>query len=80
MEKPLISIFNAETQEQITREMNDEEYAQHLIDVEKWEIEQTARLQAESEASALAEAKKEAKAQALAALGLSQEVINLLAE
>jgi hypothetical protein len=34
MTRPLVGIFNVETQEQIVREMNDEEYAQHLIDVE----------------------------------------------
>jgi hypothetical protein len=39
--------------------------------------EETAR---QEEADAAAEAKKAAKAQALAALGLSQEVVNLLAE
>lgn len=33
MTRPLTTIFNVETQEQITREMNDEEYAQYLIDV-----------------------------------------------
>lgn len=32
MTKPLITIFDVTTQEQITREMNDEEYAQYLID------------------------------------------------
>jgi hypothetical protein len=34
MTRPLVGIFNCETQEQIVREMNDEEYAQYLIDVE----------------------------------------------
>lgn len=33
MTRPLVGIFNVETQEQIVREMNDEEYAQYLIDV-----------------------------------------------
>ena len=49
--------------------MNDTEYAHHLIDVAN----------AEEQAAAVA-AKAAAKQQALAALGLSQEVINLLAE
>lgn len=35
MTKPLITIFDVTTQEQITREMNDEEYAQYLIDFPK---------------------------------------------
>ena len=34
MTKPLIAIFNCETQEEIIREMNDVEYAQYLIDTE----------------------------------------------
>jgi hypothetical protein len=38
------------------------------------------RLAAQAEAAAAAEAKKTAKAEALAALGLSQEVIDLLAD
>ena len=33
MTKPLIAIFNCETQEETIREMNDVEYAQHLIDI-----------------------------------------------
>lgn len=33
MTRPLIGIFDVKTQEQIIREMNDEEYAQHLIDL-----------------------------------------------
>ena len=32
MTKPLIGIFNCETQEETIREMNDVEYAQYLID------------------------------------------------
>ena len=34
MTKPLIAIFNCETQEETIREMNDVEYAQYLIDTE----------------------------------------------
>lgn len=34
MTRPLITLFNVQTQEQITREMNDEEYAQYLKDTE----------------------------------------------
>lgn len=33
MSRPMVSTLNVITQEQITREMNDEEYAQYLIDV-----------------------------------------------
>lgn len=32
MTRPLIGIFDCKTQEQVVREMNDEEYAQYLID------------------------------------------------
>lgn len=37
MTRPLVGIFDAETQEQIVREMNDEEYAQYLLDIEPTE-------------------------------------------
>jgi len=37
MTKPLIAVFNCETQEEIIREMNDEEYAEYLIVAEKIE-------------------------------------------
>ena len=74
--RPIITIHNVSTHEIVTREMNDEEYAQHLIDVATVSEE----IAKQAEADAVAEAKKAAKAQALAALGLSQEVVNLLAE
>lgn len=32
MNKPIVNEFNVETQEEIVREMNDEEYAQYLIE------------------------------------------------
>ena len=38
MTRPLIGIFNVATKEQIVREMNDEEYAQYLIDVAESEV------------------------------------------
>jgi hypothetical protein len=69
MTKPIVQELNVQTQELTVREMNDAEYAQHLIDAAN----------AEERAAAVA-AKAAAKQQALAALGLSQEVINLLAE
>jgi hypothetical protein len=80
MTRPLIGIFDVETQEQINREMNDEEYAQYLIDFARAEEELAAEATAKAEADAAAEAKAEAKRQALTALGLSQEIVNLLAE
>lgn len=69
MARPNVCIFNVETQEEVIREMNNIEYEQYLIDKAQGET-----FQAELDA------KKAAKAQALAALGLSQEVVNLLAE
>jgi hypothetical protein len=76
MTRPMVTIFDVLSQEGTTREMNDAEYTQHLIDL-AYSEENAA---AETERRAAAEAKKAAKAEALAALGLSQEVVNLLAE
>jgi hypothetical protein len=38
----MVSILDVETQELTVREMNDAEYAQHLIDVAAWEAKQAA--------------------------------------
>jgi hypothetical protein len=76
MSRPNVYEFNAETQEEISREMNDEEYAQHENDM----AAAAQRVAAQEEAATLAAAKAAAKAEALAQLGLSQEVINLLAD
>jgi hypothetical protein len=76
MTKPKVSELNVETQELVIREMTDTEYEQYLIDISNYEIEK----QKQAEADALAAAKAAAKAETLAALGLSQEVVNLLAE
>lgn len=76
MTRPIVQEFNVQTQELIVREMNDAEYAQNLVDIAN-AAEQAAK---QAEENAAAEAKKAAKAEVLAALGLSQEVVNLLAE
>ena len=47
MTRPNVHIIDIETQEEIVREMNDEEYAQHLIDSAEAE---TARAEAEAAA------------------------------
>jgi len=39
----MIGILNVETNEQVIREMTDEEYAQHLKDVAAWEAEQASQ-------------------------------------
>ncbi len=75
MTRPQIHDFNVATGEVTVREMNDEEYAQHLKDAEDY-----ARRQAEEKAAE--EAKAEAKASALAklaALGLSEEEAKAIA-
>ena len=76
MTRPMISLSDGNTGESVIREMNDAEFAQYELD--KAEAEATEAML--TELNAAAEAKKAAKAQALAALGLSQEVVNLLAE
>jgi hypothetical protein len=74
--RPTIILINAETQEQIIREMNDEEYSQYLIDQEAAESRaaEAAAKQAEIDA---AKAAVEAK---LADLGLDLETIKLIAK
>lgn len=76
MIRPKVGFFDVVTQTESIREMNDAEYEQYLIDVSNAE-EQAAK---QAEETAALEAKKVAKAEALAALGLSQEIVNLLAE
>ena len=80
MTRPIVSILDVVTQELVTREMNDAEYAQYLIDVETSDAKKAEEAAAQAEIDALAAAKAEAKRQALTALGLSQEIINLLAD
>lgn len=73
MTRPKIFEFNLSTQEETLREMNDTEYLEYQLNYEK-------QLAKQAEEDAKVAAKQAAKAQALAALNLSQEVINLLAE
>lgn len=73
MTRPIVKIINIQTQEEVVREMNDEEYTHHLAMVKDAEDKQ-----AEEEAKIAA--KTAAKKEALSALGLSQEIVNLLAE
>lgn len=71
MSRLTITEFNVETQEETVREMNDAEYAQHLVDIEKGNTKR-------AEEDALAAAKAAAKAELLATLNLSQETLDLL--
>jgi hypothetical protein len=76
MTRPMHYEFNVETQEETIREMNDAEFAQYQIDKAESDKQEQLRLEEEAKLAA----KAAAKAQALAALGLSQEIINLLAD
>ena len=70
MTKPLISILDAQTGEEVTREMNAAEFAQYKIDQSAFEIQQ-----AEKETKAQAKATAEGK---LAALGLTTDDLRAL--
>jgi len=72
--KPLISIFNVETQEEIQREMNDEEYAQYLVDKAKWEAQEAERLAEQAQIDAA----KTAVHEKLAELGITPELIEVI--
>jgi NADPH-dependent glutamate synthase beta subunit-like oxidoreductase len=63
MSKPIIKIYDCETNETIAREMNDDEFAQ-------WEADKAQAKVVKAEAEAKAEAKAAAQAK-LAALGLT---------
>lgn len=76
MTKPMIAIFDVQTQQETIREMNDEEYAQHLKDKVRWDSEETERLAKEQQAAA-AKAAVEAK---LAALGLDLDTVKAIAK
>lgn len=65
--KPMIKIVNAETGEELEREMNADELAQY-------EIDQAAELAKQAEA----EAKAQAKADLLAKLGITEDEARLL--
>jgi hypothetical protein len=70
MKRPIISIYNCDTSENIVREMNDAEFAQYQKDVETAQARQ-AQLEAKAEAKAAAQAKLEA-------LGLTVEDLQAL--
>lgn len=67
MTKPMIRIHNSETNEIVDREMNDAEYAQHLVD--------TANKKAKADELA---AKDAARVALLAKLGISADEAALL--
>lgn len=65
--KPTIKIVNAETGEEIEREMNDSEYAQHLLDLADWQKELEIKEQQE-----------QAKTNLLNRLGITEAEAKLL--
>ena len=67
MTRPIIRIHNSETDEIIDREMNDEEYEQHLVHIEQYKIEEGKR-----------QAQAAAKAALLERLGITEEEAKLL--
>lgn len=76
MTRPIVIEVNISTQEQITREMNDVEFAAY----QAAETERTNTIAAQEEADAAAQSKKDAAAAVLAKLGITQEVLDLLAK
>lgn len=74
MSKPIVTEFNAETQETISREMTDEEYSQYLIDKEFFDARATeaAAKQAEIDAA------KAAVHEKLSELGITPELIEVI--
>lgn len=70
MDRPIIKIVDVSTQTEIMREMNDEEYAQHLKD--------EASLQERIQKAAELENKKIEATAKLAALGLTAEDLKAL--
>jgi len=62
--KPMIRIHNSETDEIIDREMNDEEYEQYLLKIEKSKAE--------------IQIKEDAKAALLEKLGITEDEAKLL--
>jgi hypothetical protein len=75
MTRPIIKIYDVITQQTEEREMNDEEFAQYEIGAAAGDSMAVIR----AEAEAAAQAKANAKAEVLAKLGLTQDIIDILA-
>jgi ABC-type Fe3+/spermidine/putrescine transport system ATPase subunit len=72
--KPEIKFFDVETQEEIVREMNDEEYAQYLADKNIWDAQAAERLAEQAEIDAA----KAAVHEKLSELGITPELIEVI--
>ncbi len=71
MTNPSITIYNGETDETTVREMNEEEYAEHLAITEQAQADKLAR-------ETLAEAKETAKAAILDRIGLTSDELKTI--
>ena len=67
MSRPMVTIHNLETDEVITREMNDEEFAEHQEKIAQYEAKKAEEI-----------ARANAKAELLAQLGITEEQARLL--
>lgn len=76
MSKPMVCEFNVATQEEIYREMTDEEYAQFLLDKEA----DDARIAEAAAKKAEEDAAKAAVETKLAALGLDLDTVKAIAK
>jgi hypothetical protein len=76
MIRPIITIVDAINGAEITREMNDEEYAQYIIDKAAFEAQEAERLAKQEEIDAA----KAAVEEKLATLGLDLETVKLIAK
>jgi hypothetical protein len=74
MSRPIVVIIDGITQEEIVREMNDEEYAQYLVDKQNAEIKQ-AEIDAKK---AEEDAAKAALQEKLAEMGITSELIEVI--
>lgn len=74
MSRPTICEFNVQTQEETYREMNDEEYAQHLIDKQATD----SRALEESAKQAQIDDAKAAVHEKLSEMGITPELIEVI--
>ena len=74
MSNPLITLFDVESQTEITREMTEEEFAAY----QAAKTESTNAIAEQEEADAANQAKKDAAAAVLEKLGITKDVLDLL--
>jgi hypothetical protein len=74
MTRPKIYELNIENQEEVIREMNDDEYAQYLADKTAFEAEEAERLAEQAQIDAA----KAAVHEKLSELGITPELIEVI--